>query len=157
MTLDGLGKTSCHICSKSEYLNVASINDLTSVSCLTQSERWSPPADNHNTAGEFDPSVHGFDGMVHTSLPGNPAPGDSMFLTVPNQLPAKFPFLLDMNAGRPLGLGTFRPYFTRGFQCYFTFARKAGTRELLETGQEAAPRLPTSPRNLPAEIICTWS
>ena len=105
MTQDGLGRTFCRTYSKSEFLNNTRINDLTIIVLSYQSERWSPPADGHNTAGEFDPAVHGFDGMVHTSLPGNPAPGDSMFLAVPDQLPAEFPFLLDMNAGRPLGLG----------------------------------------------------
>jgi hypothetical protein len=73
---------------------------------LIQSERWSAPADHHNTQGEFDPTAHGFDGLLLTSLPGFPQPADDMVATVPKQLPDEFPFLLDMNAGTPLGLGT---------------------------------------------------
>lgn len=71
----------------------------------SQSEKWSPPADKHNTSGQFDPLVHGFDGMVLTSLPGDPQPTDDMVLTVANELPSQFPYLQDMNGGRPLGLG----------------------------------------------------
>lgn len=43
--------------------------------------------------------------MMFTSLPGNPNTIDDMVLKVPSQLPDQFPFLLDLNAGRPLGLG----------------------------------------------------
>ncbi|KAF8182590.1 pyranose dehydrogenase [Pholiota molesta] len=75
---------------------------------ILKSERWSAPADHHNTQGEFDPTVHGFDGLLLTSLPGFPQPADDMVATVPKQLPDEFPFLLDMNAGRPLGLGFYQ-------------------------------------------------
>ncbi|PPQ82598.1 hypothetical protein CVT25_007112 [Psilocybe cyanescens] len=74
-----------------------------------KNERWSPPADRHDTHGQFDPSAHGYNGMMFTSLPGNPNTIDDMVLKVPSQLPDQFPFLLDLNAGRPLGLGWF-PY-----------------------------------------------
>ncbi len=59
----------------------------------------------HNTSNQFDPSVHGFDGMLFTSLPGFPQPSDDMVLATSKQLPDDFPYLLDMNSGRPLGLG----------------------------------------------------
>lgn len=42
---------------------------------------------------------------MFTSLPGFPQSIDNMIQEVPSQLPGQFPFLLDMNAGRPLGLG----------------------------------------------------
>ncbi|KAH9477554.1 Pyranose dehydrogenase [Psilocybe cubensis] len=81
---------------------------------ILKNEKWSPPADLHDTRGEFDPSVHGFDGMMSTSLPGFPQSIDSMILQVPGQLPQQFPFLLDMNAGRPLGLGWFQASIGNG-------------------------------------------
>ncbi|KAF9482078.1 aryl-alcohol oxidase [Pholiota conissans] len=75
---------------------------------ILKSERWSPPSDHHNTQGEFDPSMHGLDGLLLTSLPGYPQPADDMVRLVSKQLPQEFPFLLDMNAGRPLGLGFYQ-------------------------------------------------
>uniref|UniRef100_A0A8H7XUR8 pyranose dehydrogenase (acceptor) n=1 Tax=Psilocybe cubensis TaxID=181762 RepID=A0A8H7XUR8_PSICU len=71
-------------------------------------EKWTPPSDEHNTTGEFNPVVHGFNGLMFTSLPGSPQTIDNMILEVPDQLPDQFPFLLDMNAGKPLGLGWFQ-------------------------------------------------
>lgn len=101
-TLAGLGKTYYHTFSR--YI-VKKVFIVRSTEGFVQSERWSPPADHHNTQGEFDPTVHGFDGLLLTSLPGFPQPADDMVAAVPKQLPNEFPFLLDMNAGRPLGLG----------------------------------------------------
>lgn len=40
-----------------------------------------------------------------TSLPGSPQTIDDMIQKVPSELPDQFPFLLDVNAGRPIGLG----------------------------------------------------
>ncbi|KAF8874753.1 hypothetical protein BD779DRAFT_1613535 [Infundibulicybe gibba] len=57
---------------------------------IRKNEKWSTPADHHNTTGQFDPSVHGFNGINSVSLIG---------------LPQEFPFNLDMNSGNPLGLG----------------------------------------------------
>jgi choline dehydrogenase-like flavoprotein len=71
---------------------------------LMKNEKWSPPADLHNTAGQFIPSVHGKNGLMSVSLPGNPSPIDDMLLATTKQVP-ELPFLPDMNAGRPLGLG----------------------------------------------------
>ncbi|KJA26264.1 GMC oxidoreductase [Hypholoma sublateritium FD-334 SS-4] len=69
-------------------------------------ERWTTPADNHSTVGEFNPAVHGFNGFVKTTLPGflNPAL-DSRIIKAANQLGGDFAFNLDMNSGNPLGVG----------------------------------------------------
>ncbi|KAF8196451.1 pyranose dehydrogenase [Pholiota molesta] len=75
---------------------------------ILKNERWSPPSDGHDTRGDFDPSVHGFDGLMFTSLPSDPQPIDKMVQQVPNELPSDFPRLLDMNSGRPLGLGWYQ-------------------------------------------------
>ncbi|KAF9482069.1 pyranose dehydrogenase [Pholiota conissans] len=75
---------------------------------ILKNERWSPPSDGHDTQGDFDPSVHGFSGIMFTSLPSAPQPIDDMILEVTKEQPSEFPYLLDMNAGRPLGLGWYQ-------------------------------------------------
>ncbi|PPQ93564.1 hypothetical protein CVT25_005556 [Psilocybe cyanescens] len=76
---------------------------------ILKNEKWTPPSDKHDTRGEFNPSVHGLNGLMFTSLPASPQTIDDMVLQVPSQLPDQFPFLLDMNSGRPLGLGKSTP------------------------------------------------
>ncbi|KAJ7248207.1 aryl-alcohol-oxidase from pleurotus Eryingii [Mycena haematopus] len=71
-----------------------------------QNEKWSPPADHHNTQGQFDPSVHSTNGITSVSLPGFEWPifYDKVIQTT-KELPETFPFNLDANSGKPLGLG----------------------------------------------------
>ncbi|KAF7344393.1 Aryl-alcohol-oxidase from pleurotus Eryingii [Mycena sanguinolenta] len=73
-----------------------------------KSEHWTPPTDGHKTTGQFDPAVHGFNGLVGVSLSGSPL-GLSEFiprsLQVTQELPDQFPFNLDYNSGTPIGLG----------------------------------------------------
>lgn len=62
--------------------------------------------DGHDTRGQFDPAVHGFNGMVSTSLPETSWQIiTSNVSEVSKDLPSTFPFVKDMNSGRPLGLG----------------------------------------------------
>ena len=61
------------------------------------------PADGHNTTGQFDPSLHGTSGPLFTSLPGFPAGTDHQILNATSQL-SEFPFKLDANGGKPLGI-----------------------------------------------------
>lgn len=68
-------------------------------------EKLVPPADNHNTAGQFDPSVHSSSGAVSVSLPGFPTALDSRVIATTRELSAEFPFNLDMNDGSILGIG----------------------------------------------------
>jgi choline dehydrogenase-like flavoprotein len=70
-----------------------------------QNERWTAPADNHNTTGEFDPAVHGYDGINYVSLPGYVTPFDYRVIKATSQLPDEFPFNLDINSGRQIGIG----------------------------------------------------
>ncbi|KAJ7178219.1 aryl-alcohol oxidase [Mycena filopes] len=71
-----------------------------------KNEKWVPPADHHDTRGQFDPSVHGTAGFVQTSISGFQYPiFQSKVLQTTKELPDVFPFNLDMNAGKPLGLG----------------------------------------------------
>ncbi|KAJ7159783.1 aryl-alcohol-oxidase from pleurotus Eryingii [Mycena filopes] len=69
-----------------------------------KNELWSAPADKHNTAGQFDPSVHSTTGINSVSLSGFPTPIDDRIIQTTKDLP-EFHFNLDMNSGTPLGLG----------------------------------------------------
>ncbi|KIJ56360.1 GMC oxidoreductase [Sphaerobolus stellatus SS14] len=68
-------------------------------------ERWTPPADNRSTAGDFDPAVHGFNGPLAVSLGGFLVPLADRIKAVTAELPGEFPYILDNNGGRPLGVG----------------------------------------------------
>ncbi|KAH9477827.1 Pyranose dehydrogenase 3 [Psilocybe cubensis] len=73
---------------------------------IRKNERWTPPVDGHDTRGQFDPAVHGFNGMIATTLPDTRWQViTSNVSEVPKELPSVFPFVKDMNSGKPLGLG----------------------------------------------------
>ncbi|KAJ7242978.1 hypothetical protein C8J57DRAFT_1557154 [Mycena rebaudengoi] len=69
-----------------------------------QNEKWVEPADHHNTTGQFDPSVHSTTGINSVSLPGFQWPMFPRVIETTKEMPDDFPFLLDMNAGTPLGV-----------------------------------------------------
>ncbi|KAF7362800.1 Choline dehydrogenase, mitochondrial [Mycena venus] len=71
---------------------------------MRKSERVVLPADHHNTTGQFNPAVHGFDGINAVSLAGFPSPIDSRVIETTTQLEG-YPFNLDMNSGFPIGIG----------------------------------------------------
>ncbi|KAF8183981.1 pyranose dehydrogenase [Pholiota molesta] len=112
-------------------------------------EKWTAPADGHNTTGEFNPLVHGFDGFIETTLSGfrNP-PLDSRIVTAADQLGGDFAFNLDMNSGSPLGVGWLQAtnghgsrssaavtYLAPQFQARQTFTR------ILQTPGYTSPRV----------------
>ncbi|KAJ7461961.1 aryl-alcohol oxidase [Mycena latifolia] len=70
-----------------------------------KNEKWSHPADNHSTAGEFNPVVHSTAGMNSVTLSGFPQPIDGRLVKTTQQLETEFAFNLDMNSGNPLGIG----------------------------------------------------
>ncbi|KAF8883634.1 aryl-alcohol oxidase-like protein [Gymnopilus junonius] len=72
-----------------------------------KSEKWVPPADHHNTVGQFNPSFHNLKGtgITSVSLPGFQLPIDGRVLQTSKNFPSEFPFTLDYNNGIPLGLG----------------------------------------------------
>ncbi|KAG6807805.1 hypothetical protein H0H92_006363, partial [Tricholoma furcatifolium] len=72
---------------------------------IKKNERWTAPVDNHNTTGQFDPSVHGFNGITAVSLPGYPQSVDPLFIQTTREFPDEFPFNVDFNSGDPIGLG----------------------------------------------------
>ncbi|KAJ2920933.1 hypothetical protein H1R20_g16162, partial [Candolleomyces eurysporus] len=71
-----------------------------------KNERWVPPADGHNTTGQFDPTVHSRDGNTLVSLPSyNQTATDGRTIEATKQLGPDFKFNLDLNSGYPLGVG----------------------------------------------------
>ncbi|KAF7357759.1 L-sorbose 1-dehydrogenase [Mycena venus] len=71
---------------------------------MRKNEHFIPPSVHHNTTGQFNPVVHGFDGINTVSLPGFPTPIDSRVIEATTQL-AEYPFNVDMNSGYQLGIG----------------------------------------------------
>ncbi|KZT63569.1 GMC oxidoreductase [Daedalea quercina L-15889] len=72
---------------------------------MKKSERLVPPSDHHDTFGQFNPVVHGYDGPIHISLAGVSTPLDPLVFETTYQLPQRFPYNMDFNSGYPLGLG----------------------------------------------------
>ncbi|KAF8067881.1 aryl-alcohol oxidase precursor [Lyophyllum atratum] len=70
-----------------------------------KNEKWTPPADGHNTTGQFDPKIHGFNGINSVSLSGSPTPIDGRVIKATTQLGSDYKFNLDINSGNPLGIG----------------------------------------------------
>lgn len=60
---------------------------------------------NTGTQGQFDPSVHSTHGMNPVSLNGYAWPFGPRVIAATKELPDEFPFNLDMNSGKPLGVG----------------------------------------------------
>lgn len=84
--------------------------EISGLSLLTcnQNEKLVAPADNHNTTGQFDPTQHGYNGSILTSLTGNNGiPLDEHVIATTQQLPDEFPFRLDMTGGSQgvIGIG----------------------------------------------------
>ncbi|KAK0459367.1 alcohol oxidase [Desarmillaria tabescens] len=61
---------------------------------IRKNERVVPPSDHHNTTGQFDPAVHGFNGINSVRV-----------IQTTSELPDEFPFNLDYNSGYQLGIG----------------------------------------------------
>ncbi|KAJ7054158.1 pyranose dehydrogenase [Mycena amicta] len=71
-----------------------------------KNEKWSPPADNHNTHGQFDPSVHSTHGINAVSLGGfQYETFNEHVIQTTKELPKEYPYNIDTNSGKPLGLG----------------------------------------------------
>ncbi|KAJ7190450.1 pyranose dehydrogenase [Mycena pura] len=71
-----------------------------------KNEKWTPPADNHDTRGEFNPAVHSTHGINSVSLSGSRWPiFENQVIQTTRELSEEFPFNLDYNSGEPLGVG----------------------------------------------------
>ncbi|KAF9457988.1 aryl-alcohol oxidase precursor [Collybia nuda] len=101
---------------------------------MTKIEKLVPPADNHSTAGQLDPSVHSLNGAISVSLPGFPTALDDRIMATTRELPAEFPFNLDMNDGNVLGIGWFQGTLGGG-------KRSSAATAYLQSGQINRPNL----------------
>ncbi|KAL0581919.1 hypothetical protein V5O48_000149 [Marasmius crinis-equi] len=74
---------------------------------IRKNERFTPPVDGHNITGQFDPMVHGFDGINSVSLSGFLTQMDARVIQASKSFPAdnEFHFNLDTNSGDQLGIG----------------------------------------------------
>ncbi|KAF9458890.1 aryl-alcohol-oxidase from pleurotus Eryingii [Collybia nuda] len=70
-----------------------------------KNEKLVAPGDQHDTTGEFNPSLHGTSGAISVSLGGNPTPVDSRVIATTQELASEFPFNSDMVGGDVLGIG----------------------------------------------------
>jgi len=68
---------------------------------IFKNENFTLPAD----PSKFDPSVHGFNGINTVSLAAYPQSIDYRVIQTTVELPEEFPFNIDMNSGKPLGVG----------------------------------------------------
>ncbi len=75
------------------------------ISFSFENELWSPPSSNRPTKGEFDPAVHGRDGLVEVSLPSYLQSIDDRVIQTTREN-TEFPFNSDLNSGHHLGVGT---------------------------------------------------
>ncbi|KAJ7246595.1 aryl-alcohol oxidase-like protein [Mycena haematopus] len=70
-----------------------------------KSEKWTPPADHHNTRGQFNPKVHGTNGPISVSLNGYAwSTFEEKVIQTTKELRNDFPFNIDVNSGQPLGV-----------------------------------------------------
>ncbi|KAG7098445.1 hypothetical protein E1B28_000396 [Marasmius oreades] len=74
---------------------------------VRKNERFTPPADGHDTTGEFDPSVHSFDGINSVTLSGFRHQVATRVIQASKAMgnDSEFRFVLDMNSGEHLGIG----------------------------------------------------
>ncbi|PBK82247.1 alcohol oxidase [Armillaria gallica] len=70
-----------------------------------KNERFVASADHHNLTGQYDPAVHGFEGVSFVSVAEYPSAIDGRIIQATKELPDEFPFNLDYNSGYHLGIG----------------------------------------------------
>ncbi|KAJ7312483.1 aryl-alcohol oxidase-like protein [Mycena albidolilacea] len=71
-----------------------------------KNEKWTAPADHHDTRGQFNRSVHSTDGINSVSLSGYRWPiFEHHVLQTTREFSDEFPFNLDFNSGEMLGVG----------------------------------------------------
>lgn len=70
-----------------------------------QSFRLVPPADNHDTTNEINPSLHGTSGPLEVSVPGHPTQLDKRVEGAAHELGGRFGWKVDLNDGICLGVG----------------------------------------------------
>ncbi|KAF5337359.1 hypothetical protein D9611_002938 [Ephemerocybe angulata] len=71
---------------------------------IKRHEKIVPPADGHNTTGQYTPSLHGTNGVLPKSLPGYSVATDSRIIATTRELSSEFPFNQDITSGNVLGV-----------------------------------------------------
>ncbi|KAF5349532.1 hypothetical protein D9756_008789 [Leucocoprinus leucothites] len=71
---------------------------------MKQGENFVNNSANLPQQGHFEPSNHGFNGPLFVCSPYTIHPLNDMLLQVTRELPAEFPFVPDLNGGRPIGI-----------------------------------------------------
>jgi len=71
---------------------------------IPQNEIWTAPTDRHNASGQYNPAVHSTSGINSVSLNGYPSDLDSRIIRTTQEMD-EFPYNLDMNSGKQLGIG----------------------------------------------------
>ncbi|KAJ3559306.1 hypothetical protein NP233_g11297 [Leucocoprinus birnbaumii] len=73
---------------------------------IRKNEKWTEPADHHNTTGQFNPKLHTTRGVNSVSLPGFLWKNtDERIIQTTKDFADEFPFNEDMNSGSHLGIG----------------------------------------------------
>ncbi|KAF7314359.1 hypothetical protein MKEN_00908500 [Mycena kentingensis (nom. inval.)] len=81
-----------------------------------KSEKWTPPLDNHDTSEQFNPAFHSTHGKVQVGLSSFAWPLGPRVINATKELAEDFPFNLDTNSGRPLGIGWVQSTIGRGIR-----------------------------------------
>lgn len=99
-TPTGLGRTSNHTFARSGGFLCKGCMFVD----LCQNENFVPPADHHDTRGQYDPSIHSVKGVNAVSMEGYPQAINDRIIQTTHEL-NEFRFNQDMNSGNSLGLG----------------------------------------------------
>ncbi|KAJ3575776.1 hypothetical protein NP233_g878 [Leucocoprinus birnbaumii] len=70
-----------------------------------KTERWTVAPGHGSERRDFNPRVHGFKGPLGIGFNDVIQPTDPLVMQTTKDLPNEFPFLEDLNAGRPIGAG----------------------------------------------------
>ncbi|KAJ7586283.1 hypothetical protein C8J56DRAFT_1165363 [Mycena floridula] len=71
---------------------------------MRKNEHFMLPQDGRNSSNEFDPKVHGFNGVNSVTLVGDLHEMDPLVFAATADLPDEFPFNLDTNSGNQIGM-----------------------------------------------------
>nr|Q3L245.1 RecName: Full=Pyranose dehydrogenase 1; Short=PDH 1; AltName: Full=Pyranose:quinone oxidoreductase 1; Flags: Precursor [Leucoagaricus meleagris]AAW82996.1 pyranose dehydrogenase [Leucoagaricus meleagris]AAW82997.1 pyranose dehydrogenase [Leucoagaricus meleagris]4H7U_A Chain A, Pyranose dehydrogenase [Leucoagaricus meleagris] len=72
---------------------------------IKKAEKFTQDFTDQSVKGHIDPSVHGFDGKLSVSAAYSNISFNDLLFETTKELNAEFPFKLDMNDGKPIGLG----------------------------------------------------
>ncbi|ESK92076.1 aryl-alcohol oxidase [Moniliophthora roreri MCA 2997] len=72
---------------------------------IRRNEQFVPPSDRHNTSGQFNPAVHGFQGVNAVSLSGFTHEMERRVIKTSMTMGGEFSYNVDMNSGDHLGVG----------------------------------------------------